>query len=141
MSGKPRMSKKEKRKKKKLLIELFSKNPIIETACQKVGINRMMFYRWKKADSGFSQDVDEVLGISRDVVNDLAESKVINMINDGHFGASKFWLQNNCSRYKKKNKEEKEKTGGEVKMFNVIVGPQGDDDPEEDLSQPALKEN
>ena len=102
MSGRPHMSEKERKKKKKLLVELLSKTPIIETACQKVGITRMMFYRWKEDDSGFRESMEEVLSVSRDRISDLAESQIINKIKDGHFGSCAFWLRNNCTRYRVK---------------------------------------
>lgn len=101
MSGKPRMSAKEKREKKKFLLEFLSQQPIIEFACKKVGINRQMYYRWRNEDFKFSKEVAYVLCGSRKKINDLAESQIINQIQSGNFKASVFWLQNNSSRYMK----------------------------------------
>ena len=120
MSGRPHMSEKEKEKKKKLLVELLSKTPIVETACQKVGITRMMFYRWKEDDSDFTEAIEDALSVSRERTNDLAESQIINKIKDDHFGACTFWLRNNCKRYhaKKAITAEVENTN---KHFNITI--------------------
>ncbi len=100
MSGRPHISEKEKKKKKKLLVELLSKTPIIETACQKLGINRMMLSRWRKSDEEFDEEVEKAVSVSRETINDLAESQIIKKMKDGHFGACAFWLRNNCKRYR-----------------------------------------
>lgn len=105
MSGKPRLSAKQKNEIKKLICELLEKSPIIESACQKVGISRMTLGRWRKSDEKFSQRMDEVLQISRASVNDLAESKMIQGIHEGSASLIRFWLQNNCDRYTSKPDE------------------------------------
>ena len=101
MSGKPHMSKKEKKLKQKSLIQLLSQNPIVETACKKIGISRMMYYRWRKADHSFAKEVDLTLSVSRETVNDLAVSKLIGHMQEGQLKSIIYWLQHNHPRYMK----------------------------------------
>lgn len=101
MSGKPRMSAKEKREKKKLLIKFLFQQPVIELACKKIGISRQMYYRWIKDDFKFSKEAERALYNSREKMNDLAESKLIGLVKDADLRAIMFWLQNNCKRYMK----------------------------------------
>lgn len=122
MSGKPRLTEKQRNGIKKSFCEVLEKMPIIETACKKVGISRMTFYRWRKRDKKFSKKIEEALDVSRESVNDLAESKIIQGINTGDMRAAKFWLQNNCSRYKKDQKKEEVKTS-QPAIFGVDISP------------------
>lgn len=102
MSGKPRLTAKQRRIMKQTLCELLEKTPIIESACQKVGISRMTLSRWRKADSRFDQQIEDVLAVSRESVNDLAESKMIQLISEGNSSMVRFWLCHNNPRYKRK---------------------------------------
>jgi len=102
MSGKPRLTAKQKRAMKKSICEILEKSPIIESACQKVGISRMTLCRWRKEDSNFNQQIEEVLAVSRESVNDLAENKMIQGINEGNSSLIRFWLCHNSPRYKRK---------------------------------------
>ena len=106
MSGKPRLTGPQMKAAKDSLLKSLQRTPIIESACQKVGITRMTFYRWKKRDKHFSQKVDEALEVSRESINDLAESKMIEKISRGDLKMITFWLKNNNPRYKRTYKEE-----------------------------------
>jgi hypothetical protein len=85
---------------KKALLENLRKTPIIEAACQKAGISRMTFYRWKDTDSKFSQAVDSALFDGRLLVNDLAESQLISAVKDRNFPAIAYWLRHHHPSYK-----------------------------------------
>ena len=61
----------------------------------------MTLSRWRKADPTFSKKIDEVLEVSRESINDLAESKMIQGINNGNSSLIRFWLGHNSSRYRK----------------------------------------
>ena len=39
---------------KELVLDQLRKSPIVEAACQKAGITRTTFYRWKKDDPDFN---------------------------------------------------------------------------------------
>ena len=79
---------------KKLLLEQITKTPIIEAACQKVGIGRTTFYRWQREDEAFATACESALGIGVELVNDLAVSKLMTLIQDGNMQAIHFWLKN-----------------------------------------------
>ena len=40
---------------KKAIIEQLKKTPIIQVTCEKLGVSRATFYRWKKNDDKFSK--------------------------------------------------------------------------------------
>ena len=103
MSGKPRQTAKQKRVIKQTICELLEKTPIIESACQKIGISRMTLCRWRKDDPKFNQQIEDVLEISRESVNDLAESKMIQLISEGNTSMIRFWSVHNNPRYKRKS--------------------------------------
>ena len=100
MSLKAGLTATDKRKQKRALIDLLKKNPIVEIACKKVGISRATFYRWQQKDVKFRSQIKEALEISRESVNDLAESKLIEQINGSSFKAIQFWLINNHKKYR-----------------------------------------
>lgn len=85
--------------KEKLLMEL-RKVPIIQVACARVGIDRSTFYRWKKDDEEFGQLADDSISYGISLINDLAESKMVNGINNGDKTFTIFWLKNRHSVYR-----------------------------------------
>lgn len=87
---------------KEALLEQLKKTPIVQIACEKLGISRWTFYRWKKEDADFSQKVDEALFDGRLLVNDLAESQLIGAVKDRNFGAIMYWLKHHHPSYKTK---------------------------------------
>lgn len=87
---------------KELILEQLKKVPIIEAACQKTGISRMTFYRWKKEDEAFSKSVDEALASGRLLVNDLAENQLIGAVKDQNLGAVQYWLKHHHPDYANK---------------------------------------
>lgn len=86
---------------KKQILKILEKMPIIEKACHKVGISRMTLSRWRKKDIEFNKKMEEVLSVSRQSINDLAESKMIQKIQEGTPSMIALWLRNNCKRYQK----------------------------------------
>lgn len=91
---------------KKDFIELLGETPIVSAVCKKLGISRQTLYRWKQEDYEFRKDFDTAIGRGRDNINDLAESKIIEKIKDGDFGAARFWLQNNKTNYTVRKSED-----------------------------------
>ena len=87
---------------KELLVEQLKKTPIIQLACEKIGLARATFYRWRKADPSFAMRVDESLVSGKALVNDMAESQLISAIKDKNLTAIIFWLKNHHRDYKNK---------------------------------------
>lgn len=93
---------KNDKKAKEELIEILSKNPILQPACDRCGISRTTFYRWKTQDEIFARRVEDSITEGRILVTELAESKLMNAIKNENLGAIFFWLKNNDSRYSDK---------------------------------------
>ena len=84
---------------KRELNDCLEKIPIVQLACEKVGISRATFYRWCHDDPLFDKLVRAILWTGREVISDLAESTIISLIRDGNLKASQWWLINNSYRY------------------------------------------
>lgn len=87
---------------KELLIEQFKKTPIIQFACEKVGVGRATYYRWRKDDADFARCCDDALQESVGLMNDLAESQLLSAIRDKNMTAIIFWLKNRHKAYSTK---------------------------------------
>lgn len=81
------------------VIEHLQKVPIIEIACEKTGIGRATFYRWRKDDPEFAEAVDKALNDGSQLVSDMAESKLISAIKEENLSAIMFWLKHHHQRY------------------------------------------
>lgn len=84
---------------KELLIEQLKKTPIIQVSCEKVGIGRATFYRWKQEDQDFATRADEALAEGSSLVNDVAESQLMSAIRDKNLTAIIFWLKHHHPSY------------------------------------------
>lgn len=85
---------------KDALLEQLKKTPIVQIACEKLGISRWTFYRWKKEDGEFAKKIDEAIFDGRLLVNDLAESQLISAVKDRNFAAIMYWLKHHHPSYK-----------------------------------------
>jgi len=83
---------------KQLLIENLRKTPIISVVCEKLGIGRASYYRWRE-DPEFAKACDLAINEGSQVVNDLAEAQLLTAIKNGNLGAIIFWLKNRHSMY------------------------------------------
>lgn len=90
---------KRQSKNKELLLELLRKTPIVQIACEKVGIGRATYYRWKKEDAKFAKVSDQALLDGNLLVNDMAESQMMSAIKDKNMTAIIFWLKHHHSAY------------------------------------------
>ena len=82
------------------LLEQLRKTPIIQIACEKLGINRTTLYRWRAENKEFAKAVDEALLEGRLLVNDLAESQLIGAVKDRNITARLAWLKHNHPTYR-----------------------------------------
>lgn len=81
------------------LIEEMERLPIIVIACKNVGITRQTFYRWRDEDPEFRKRTDDALEIGKESINDLAESKLIECLQEKTGWAVRFWLSNKHRDY------------------------------------------
>ncbi|MFH1767374.1 MAG: phBC6A51 family helix-turn-helix protein [Patescibacteria group bacterium] len=86
-------------KQKEQLTEQLNKVPVVHLACERTGISRATFYRWKKADQEFADAVDEAIASGASLINDLAESKLISAIQNGHMTGIIYWLKHHHPAY------------------------------------------
>lgn len=90
---------KKERIRNKFLEEL-RRVPVVRVACKNSGISHNSVYRWYNEDPEFKKDMDQALSEGEDMINDLAESKLLTLINDTHFSAIRFWLTSRHSAYR-----------------------------------------
>lgn len=86
-------------KDQKLLIEQLKKTPIIQIACEKTGIGRATYYRWRKDNKEFAQLADEALKEGTLLVNDMAESQLLSAVRDQNMTGIIFWLKHHHPTY------------------------------------------
>ncbi len=87
---------------KQLLLDQLKRTPIIQIACEKVGVARATYYRWRQGDKQFCQAADEALQEGVLLVNDMAESQLLSAMRDGNFAAVTYWLKHHHPSYKTK---------------------------------------
>ena len=87
------------KKEKELILEQLKKTPIVQLACEKVGIARATYYRWKDADRKFSILAQEAILEGSRLVNDMAESQLLSAIRDGNMTGIIFWLKSHHPSY------------------------------------------
>lgn len=79
-------------KDKELMIEQLKKTPIIQIACEKVGLSRATFYRLRAKDKKFAEACAEAIEQGSSLINDLAEAQLLNAIRAGNLSAVTYWL-------------------------------------------------
>lgn len=89
-------------KQKELLIEQLKKIPIVQIACEKIGIARSTVYRWRNEDLEFDNQLTESLHKGKSLINDMAESKLIAGIHNNNMPAIMYWLRHNHKTYRER---------------------------------------
>ncbi len=92
----------KKEKVKELLFEQLRKTPIAQIACEKTGVARSSYYRWKKNDKEFAKMAEEALQEGIFLMCDLSETQLFNLIKDGNLGAITFLLKHRHPAYRNK---------------------------------------
>lgn len=86
-------------KNKQQVIDQLRFNPIIQIACQKSGVSRATFYRWRNEDEEFKKQTETAIQDGILLINDLAESQLLAAIKDQNLTAIIFWLKNHHTDY------------------------------------------
>lgn len=81
------------------LLEQLKRTPVLQLACEKLGIGRATAYRWKNDDSEFAEALDEALLEGKLLVNDVAESQLMAAIKERNMTAIVFWLKHHHPSY------------------------------------------
>lgn len=90
----------KKDRRKDAVIEQLRKTPIIQIVCEKVGIARATFYRWKTEEETFRKATEEALAEGEELVNDMSESQLIALIREKNFSAIRFWLNHRSPKFR-----------------------------------------
>lgn len=96
------MSINRKQQQKDALCEQLKKTPIVQITCEKVGIGRATYYRWRKDDKVFAKNSDEALSEGVQLMNDMAESQLLSAIKSQNLTAIIFWLKHRHKSYTQK---------------------------------------
>lgn len=92
---------KKDKKRNEFLAEL-RKIPIIQVACEKVGLSRTSIYRWKDDDLEFKKEMEQAMADGEAYVNDMSESQLLTLIKEKDWSAISFWLRHHHNAYKNK---------------------------------------
>jgi len=85
-----------------LFLEQLNKVPIIQVVCERMEISRSTYYRWRDADKKFALQADKALRSGIALINDLAESQLLNAIKNHNITAVMYWLNHRHSAYSNK---------------------------------------
>lgn len=116
-------------KNKELLLGQLKKTPIVQVSCEKVGIGRATFYRWKQEDQEFATKAEDAISEGASLVNDVAESQLMSAIRERNLTAIIFWLKHHHPNY-----ATKVEVTARLKADNEILTPE-----QEALVTKALK--
>lgn len=94
----------EKEKKKKEITAQLRKTPIVQYACDRTGTGRSTYYKWRADDLIFARAADRAIQAGCFLINDLAESKLLGLIQESHPTAIIYWLKHNHPKYAEVNR-------------------------------------
>lgn len=80
-------------KQKESFVTSLEKYPIVKVACDKSGVSKATYYRWRDEDESFRDRADEAILHGEEFLNDMAEHQMIALMKDKHFPAIRFWLE------------------------------------------------
>ncbi len=86
-------------KQKTEFLEHLSKSSIVQLACERSGVGRSTYYDWRSKDKEFAELADRAKEAGEFLVNDIAESKLIQNIQNNQNTAIIFWLKNHHAKY------------------------------------------
>ena len=85
---------------KTLFLEQIRKIPIIQVACEKIGVARSSIYRWKDEDEEFRKALEEALVEGETLINEMSESQLVSLIREKSWQAISFWLRKRNPKFK-----------------------------------------
>ena len=111
------------------ILEQLRQIPIVHICCQKAGVSRATFYRWRNESEDFAKKVEVAIAEGVQLINDLSESQLISLIKNQQMPAIAFWLKHRHQAYSAKLELK-----GEIKTKTEILTPE-----QEELILKALK--
>jgi hypothetical protein len=91
-----------KNEQKTAVVEQLGKTPIVQLVCEKIGVSRATYYRWRKEDQSFANSCDLAMADGINLVSDMAESKLIGGIKNENHNSISFWLKHRHPAYAEK---------------------------------------
>lgn len=119
---------KRQEKERELLLEQLRKTPIAQLACERSGVGRTTYYRWRREDDAFRKISDEAMRDGEEMINDLSESQILAMIKDRNFQAIQLWLRQHHPKYGNKMEitgkitTEEQLTSEQEKLVREMLG-------------------
>lgn len=114
----------KKKQRQEMFLQHFRKSHgIVSYACQKVGITRACYYKWRENDPKFREKADEI----EEETIDHVESKLYNAIDKGELTAIIFYLK---TKGKKRGYVERVEQDVNVNPFEQLMQ-ELPDDPED----------
>jgi hypothetical protein len=92
----------KKNRTRTLFLEQIRKIPIIQVACERVGVARSSVYRWRDENEEFRKELEEALADGEMMVNEISESQLISLIRDKNWPAISFWLRHRNPKFKER---------------------------------------
>ncbi len=86
-------------KKKRAIVEQLRKTPVVQLACERLDVGRSTYYKWRAEDHIFARAADQAKEAGRFLVNDIAESRLLSLIQNDNLTAIIFWLKHNHPKY------------------------------------------
>lgn len=77
------------------LLESLANMPTVESACRKADVGRATYYDWLKNDAGFASLAAKAKKKGRELLSDIAISRLMQLVGDGNVTAIIFWLKHN----------------------------------------------
>ncbi len=84
------------------VINQLKKTPIIQISCDKAGVHRSSYYRWRTEDPEFAKDADLAMAEGYAYLTDISEAQLITLIREKNWNAISFYLRANHPLYTNK---------------------------------------
>lgn len=88
------------------IVKQLQITPIPQIACERAGISRATYYRWRANDTVFARAADHAIEAGRFLVNDMIESQLIRKAKNGDGSSIRYWLSHNHPSYARKEIKE-----------------------------------
>ena len=119
----------KKAKVRKSFLDELKRVPIVQVACEKVGVSRNSVYRWKAEDAEFAKAMEEALNEGEALVNDMTESQLMSLIREKNWHAISFWLRKRNPKFR-----DRVEVSGKIERVEKPLSPE-----EEELMKDALR--
>ncbi len=86
-------------KDKEAILEQLRRMPIVQVACEKAGVGRATYYRFRNEDNEFKKATEKAMAEGAEFVCDMSEGMLVSLIKDKNFSAIHLWLRKHHPKY------------------------------------------